>query len=180
MVRFVPVDSVLGKSGLSPCIDAADTMDVQVDIQIDETATLYFVGMADTFKILFAIVPCPDAERLQTIDSKSFLPIGDTEPPHISPAAIVLRVDVFGLKFCQRHLVLPDKGASLAVGIVLPRPTPKILDASEVCWQAHPHAQLGEQGLAVACGMIIHIDQDAVVVDDGVFHRDISGLLPYG
>ena len=91
MVRFVPVDSVLGKSGLSPGIDAADTMDVQVDIQIDETATLYFVGMADTFKILFAIVPCPDAERLQTIDSKSFIPIGDTEPPHISPAAIVLR-----------------------------------------------------------------------------------------
>ena len=38
MVRFVPINSVLGKCGLSPGIDASDTMDVQVDVQIDETA----------------------------------------------------------------------------------------------------------------------------------------------
>ena len=99
MVRFVSIDSVLGKCGLSPGIDASDTMDVQVDVQIDETASLDFVGVTDAFKVLFAVVPCPYAEGLQTIDSEGFLPIGDAEPPDICPAAIVLRVHIFGLKF---------------------------------------------------------------------------------
>ncbi len=99
MVRLISVNSVLGKCGLSPGIDTADTMDVQVDVQIDETAALDFVGVTDAFEILFAVVPCPYAEGLQTIDSEGFLPIGDAEPPDIRPASIVLRVDVFGLKF---------------------------------------------------------------------------------
>ena len=99
MVRLVRIDSVLRKCGLSPGIDATDTMDVQVDIQINETAALDFVGMTDAFKVFFAVVPCSYAERLQAFDSKGLLPIGDTEPPDICPAAIVLRVDVFGLIF---------------------------------------------------------------------------------
>ena len=99
MVRFVSIDSVLGKCGLSPRIDASDTMDVQVDVQIDETAALDFMGMTDAFKVFFAVVPCSYAERLQTFDSEGFLPIGDAEPPHVCTASIVLWVDVFGLKF---------------------------------------------------------------------------------
>lgn len=99
MVRFVPINSVLGKCGLSPGIDASDTMDVQVDVQIDETASQDFMGMTHAFEILFAIVPCSYAERLQTVDSKGIPPISDAEPPHVSPASIVLWVDVFGLIF---------------------------------------------------------------------------------
>ena len=74
-------------------------MDVQVDVQVDETATLDFVGMTHPFKVLFAVVPCSYAERLQAFDSKGLLPIGDTEPSHVCTASIVLWVDVFGLKF---------------------------------------------------------------------------------
>ena len=74
MVRLVSIDSVLRKCGLSPGIDATDTMDVQVDIQVDETAALDFVGMTDAFKVFFAVVPCSYAERLQTFDSKGLLP----------------------------------------------------------------------------------------------------------
>ena len=99
MIRFVSIDSVLGKCGLSPGIDASDTMDVQVDVQIDETASQDFMGMTHAFEILFAIVPCSYAERLQTVDYKGIPPISDAEPPHVSPASIVLRVDVFGLIF---------------------------------------------------------------------------------
>ena len=119
MVRLVRIDSVLRKCGLSPGIDTAHAMDVQVDVQIDETAALDFMGMTHAFEILFAIVPCSYAERLQAFDSKGLLPIGDAEPPHIGPAAIVLRVDVFGLIFGKRHLVSPEEGAALAVGIVI-------------------------------------------------------------
>ena len=99
MVRLVRIDSVLRKCGLSPGIDATDTMDVQVDIQVDETAALDFVGMTDAFEILFAVVPCSYAEWLQAIDSKGLLPVGDAEPSDICTASIVLRVDVFGLIF---------------------------------------------------------------------------------
>ena len=105
MVRLVSIDSVLRKCGLSPRIDTAHAMDVQVDVQIDETAALDFVGMTDAFEILFAVVPCSYAERLQTVDSKGLLPIGDGEPPHVSPAAIVLRVDVFGPIFGKRQCI---------------------------------------------------------------------------
>ena len=99
MVRLVRIDSVLRKCGLSPGIDATDTMDVQVDIQIDETATLDFMGMTDAFKVFFAVVPCSYAEWLQTVNPKGLPSVGDAEPPHVCPAAIVLWVDVFGLIF---------------------------------------------------------------------------------
>ena len=44
VVRLAPIDGVLGQGGLPPGIDAADAMDVQVDVQVDETAALDFVG----------------------------------------------------------------------------------------------------------------------------------------
>ena len=162
---------------MPPGIDAAYTMDVQVDVQIDKTAALDFMGMTDAFEILFAVVPCSYAERLQTIDSKGFLPIGDGEPPDICTAAIVLRMDVFGLIFRQWHLIPPEEGAALAVGVVFPRATSKILDVGKVCRQAHPHAQLGEQWLVSASGTVVQFYEDAVVIDDGVSHRDIGDLF---
>jgi hypothetical protein len=39
-------------------------VDIQVDIQIDEASTLYFMGMLCGFQVFLAIVPSTDAEGL--------------------------------------------------------------------------------------------------------------------
>ena len=44
MVRFVTIDGVLRQRALTPSIDTADTMDIQVDIQINEATTLNLGG----------------------------------------------------------------------------------------------------------------------------------------
>ena len=72
MVGLVSVDGVLWKGALPPCVDAAYTMDVEVDVQVDELATLNFVGMGCAFKVLLAIIPCSDAERLAAFNTKGW------------------------------------------------------------------------------------------------------------
>ena len=61
MIGLIAVDSILRQCALSPGIDAAHTMNVEVDIQIHKTATLDFVRMLGGFKILLAIIPGTDA-----------------------------------------------------------------------------------------------------------------------
>ena len=61
MVGLVTIDGILRQRALAPSIDTADAVDIQVDIQINETTTLDLVGMTDAFKVLLAIVPGADA-----------------------------------------------------------------------------------------------------------------------
>ena len=44
--------------------NATDTMDVQVDVQIDELSTLDLIGMTSTFEVFLAIIPGTDTEGL--------------------------------------------------------------------------------------------------------------------
>ena len=95
MVWLVPVDGVLGQGALPPCVDAAYTMDVEVDVQVDKLATLNFVGMVCAFKVLLAIIPCSDAERLAAFNTKSRerrAGSGEFEPSDICAASVVLGI----------------------------------------------------------------------------------------
>ena len=45
MVGIVTIDGILRQRALAPSIDTANAVDIQVDIQINETTTLDLVGM---------------------------------------------------------------------------------------------------------------------------------------
>ena len=60
MVGLVAIDGILRQRALAPSIDTADAVDIQIDIQINETTTLDLVGMTDTFKVFLTIVPGAD------------------------------------------------------------------------------------------------------------------------
>ena len=156
-------------------------MEVQVDVQVDETATHDFVGVGRLFQVLLAVVPGADAQRLAAVDAERVLPVTDREPADVAAVAVVLRMDVFGLVFREGHSVASQESAALAVGIVLPGAAAIVLDVGEVGRQPHPHAELGHHGLAGAGGKVVHVDPDAPLVEDGVIHRNaIDGLLPDG
>ena len=75
MVGPVAIDGVLRQGAPAPGVDATDAMNLKVDVQIDKTATTDFMGMTNALQILFAIVPRPDAKRLQAIDAKGLFSV---------------------------------------------------------------------------------------------------------
>ena len=46
MVGLVAIDGVLRQGALAPAVDTADTVDIEVDIEIDKTSTLEVLRMA--------------------------------------------------------------------------------------------------------------------------------------
>ena len=60
MVRLVAVDRVLGQGTLSPSVDAANTMNVEVDVEIDKASALNLMRMAGGLKIFLSIIPGTD------------------------------------------------------------------------------------------------------------------------
>ena len=64
------VDGVLGQCALAPCVGTAHAVDVEVDVQVDEAATVDFVGMAHTLQVFLAVVPSTNAEGLEACDFK--------------------------------------------------------------------------------------------------------------
>ena len=64
----VTVNGILGKSALAPCVGTTHTVNIQVNIQIDETTTLDVIGMMSAFKIFLAVVPSTDAEGLESLN----------------------------------------------------------------------------------------------------------------
>ena len=107
-------------------------MNIQINVEIDKTATSDLVGMSSRFEVFFAVIPCTDTERLQAFNPERLLAVAYTEPTHIRPAAIVLRMDVFGLVLAERHHVMTNECTSLAVRIVLPRAATVIVDSGHI------------------------------------------------
>ena len=75
MIGFVAVDGVLRQRALSPGINASHTVYVEINIEIDEAATLYLIGMLGGFEIFLTIIPSTDAEWLKTADEEEPSPI---------------------------------------------------------------------------------------------------------
>ena len=99
MVGLVAIYGVLGQGALSPGIDAAHAVDVEIDIEIDKTATLNVLGMTGSgIKILLAIVPGTNTKGLEANDVECLIFIGNIKPSDIRATAIVLRMDVFRFK----------------------------------------------------------------------------------
>ncbi len=105
----IAIDGVLGEGAFTPGVGAAHAVNVEVDVQIDEFATGNFVGMTHT-EVFFAIVPGSDAKGLTAQDTEGGTGGRELEPAHIATVAVVLRMDVFGLVFRQRHGVFAQKG----------------------------------------------------------------------
>ena len=71
MVGTVAIDGILGQGTLSPGVDAAHTMDIKVDIEINKTATLEVLSMTgSSVKVFFTIIPGTDAEGLEPLDAE--------------------------------------------------------------------------------------------------------------
>ena len=68
MIGFVAIDRILGQGALSPGIYATNSMDIQVDIEVDEATTLNLIWMASALEIFLTIVPGTDAKRLEADD----------------------------------------------------------------------------------------------------------------
>ena len=66
----VAVDGVLWQGARPPCVDAADAMNIEVDVQIDKAAATDLMGVTDALQVLFAVVPGTDAQRLQAVDAE--------------------------------------------------------------------------------------------------------------
>ena len=76
---FVSVDCVLRQCGLSPSVNAADAVEVEVDVEVGETASDNFVRVGCRFQILLAVVRRTDAERLETFDVERVVAVGNAE-----------------------------------------------------------------------------------------------------
>jgi hypothetical protein len=65
------IDGVLRQRALSPGVDTPYSVDFEVDIQIDKTASLDISGMTGLgVKIFLTIVPGSDAEGLEACDAE--------------------------------------------------------------------------------------------------------------
>ena len=121
VVRAIGVDGVLRQRALSPGVDTPYSMDVEVDVQIDKTATLDIGRMTGLgIKILLTIVPGSDAEGLTALNVKSALVVTYLEPTDITTIAIILRMDVLSLVFGERHLIEAEESATLGKRIRMP------------------------------------------------------------
>jgi hypothetical protein len=69
VVWLVAVDGVLRQRTLSPGIHSSHTMDVEVDVEVDELSSGEFMRMLH-IEIFLAVVPCPYAERLATVNTE--------------------------------------------------------------------------------------------------------------
>ena len=145
MIGLVAIDGVLGQGALSPSIDAAHAVDVEIDIEIDKTTTLNVLGMTGSgFKILLAIIPGTDTEGLETVDAH-FPRVGAyLKSTDVATVAIILGMDILGLVVLKRGLVDAEEGGTFAIRIVLPRATTIIADLGEVGRQTHSHAEFGQ------------------------------------
>ena len=131
--------------------------------------------MLCALKILLTIVPGADTEGLCALDSQGTY----LKPADITAVAVVLRMDIFGLVFAERHLIDTKEGRAFAVGIVLPRAAPVVFNLREVLRQTHPHTELRHHRTVVGRRLIVHINADASVVDDGIGYLDIFDLFPH-
>ena len=65
MVGFIAIDGVLWQCACSPSVHTTNAVDVEVDVQVDEAATLNLVGMLGNFEVFY------DAKPLRFSYSKS-------------------------------------------------------------------------------------------------------------
>ena len=71
MVGAVGVDSVLWERALPPGVDAADAVDVEIDVEVDEAAAGDVGRMTwGGIEILLAVIPGADTEGLETYYSQ--------------------------------------------------------------------------------------------------------------
>lgn len=67
-------------------------------------------------------------------------------------------MDIFRLEFRERHIIVPQFGATLAVGIVLPRAATIILDIGKLCRNTHTHTKLRNKRDVFCCGLIVGLN----------------------
>ena len=68
MVGQVAVDGVFRQGALAPGVGAAHTMDVEVDVDTDESSSRHLMRVKQS-EVLVAVVPGADAERLKAFDA---------------------------------------------------------------------------------------------------------------
>ena len=150
---------------LAPRVCAANAVDVEVDIEVDEIAALNIIGMPCALQILLAVIPSADAERLTTIDVHNPMSRPNNRKlPNIAAVAIVLRVNVLGLKIFQRHFVFANESGTFAVGIIFPRTTTTIFYVGKIRIDSHPHTKFWHQRKVGGGGIVIHIYHNMSVV----------------
>ena len=69
MIVAIAIDGVFGQGALAPCIDAAYTMNIEVDVEVDKLSSLQFAWVSH-IKVFLTIVPCTNAEWLASIDAQ--------------------------------------------------------------------------------------------------------------
>ena len=70
MVGLIAINSILRECALAPGVDASHTVNVEIDVQIDESSTLDLVWMGCTLEVFLTVVPSTDTEGLMTFDSQ--------------------------------------------------------------------------------------------------------------
>ena len=91
---LVGINGVLRQGMFAPGICTTYTVDISIDVEIDETTTLDFIGMGRPLKVFLAIVPGSDTEgTIAGIDAE----ISDFEPADVASVAVVLWMEIISL-----------------------------------------------------------------------------------
>lgn len=120
VMGHVAINGILRQCTLAPCVSPSHAMDVQIDVHADKIATRHFIGVKRS-KILVAIVPDAYTERLFAVNADGCRGRRQAEPTYVATIGVVLWMDVFCLEVAERHLIAPEHGTMLAVGVILPR-----------------------------------------------------------
>ena len=70
---LISIDGVLGKGALTPGIGTTYAVNIEIDVQIDETPALDVAGMTDIFQILLTVVPGTDAKGIPAINMEGLM-----------------------------------------------------------------------------------------------------------
>ena len=85
--RLISVNRVLRKGAFAPSVGAADAVDVEVDVEVNELAASDVLRMPCARQIFLAVIPSADAERLTTVNDHRPTPRAYLKLPHIATVA---------------------------------------------------------------------------------------------
>ena len=149
-------------------------MNVEVDVQVDEAPARKVLRVTRCGKVLLAVVPRTNTQRLTAVDAQFLRGRRNLKPANVAAVAVILRFQILRLVCRERSAILPYEGRTLAVGIVLPRTATVITDVHHICRQPETHAKLRNHRNVVACGTIVGIHLYLPVARNGVCHRVVG------
>ena len=97
MMWLIPGYRVLRQSAAAPGVYTAHTVNVKVDVQVDEAPARKVLRVTRSGKVLFAVVPRTNTQRLTAVDAQFLCGRRNLKPANVAAVAVILRFQILCL-----------------------------------------------------------------------------------